>query len=142
LTSYAQRHSDDPAQRVAQQLFETGKSAYALSCAPCHQENGQGTLGLAPTLVGSRWLQDSDDSLIRIVLGGKENLGRGLIMPPWKHLDDTQVAGVITFIRREYGNQSAAVDPARVATIRTATADRQKPWTDAELDALSKTVAR
>ncbi len=142
LTSYAQRHSDDPAQRMAQQLFETGKGAYALSCAPCHQESGQGTLGLSPTLVGSRWLQENDDSLIRIVLGGKENPGRGLIMPPWKHLDDTQVAGVLTYIRREFGNQSAVVDPGRVATIRAAIADRQKPWTDAELDALNKTVAR
>lgn len=142
LTSYTQRKSDDPAQRLALQLFETGKTAYALSCAPCHQENGGGMIGLAPALVGSRFLQQSDDSLIRIILAGKENPGRGLIMPPWRHLDDTQVAGVLTYVRREFGNQAAAVDPARVATIRAATADRQKPWTDAELDALNKTAAK
>lgn len=136
LTSYTQRKSDDPAQRLALELFETGKTAYALSCAPCHLENGGGTLGLAPALVGSRFLQQSDDSLIRIVLAGKENPGRGLIMPPWRHLDDTQIAGVLTYVRREYGNQPAVVDPARVAAVRAATANRQKPWTDGELDAL------
>jgi len=142
LTSITQRKSDDPAQRLALELFETGKTAYALSCAPCHLENGGGTLGLAPALVGSRFLQQSDESLIRIVLAGKENPGRGLIMPPWRHLDDTQIAGVLTYLRREYGNQAAAVDPARVATVRAATADRQKPWTDAELDALNQTAAK
>jgi len=142
LSAYHQRHTDDPAQRAAQQLFETGRNAYALSCVPCHREAGEGTIGLAPALVGSRWLQANDDALIRIMLGGKENPGRGLIMPPWKHLDDTQVAGVLTFIRREFGNQAAMVDPANVAKIRTVTADREKAWTDAELDALMKTAKK
>jgi mono/diheme cytochrome c family protein len=142
LSTYQQRHTDDPAQRVAQQLFETGKNAYALSCVPCHREAGEGTIGLAPALVGSRWLQANDEALVRILLGGKENPGRGLIMPPWKHLDDNQVAGVLTFVRREFGNQAAMVDPANVAKIRAATAERQKAWTDAELDALSKAAKK
>lgn len=142
FSAYQLRHTDDPAQRSAQQSYEVGKTAYALSCAPCHREAGEGTIGLAPALVGSRFLQLSDEVLIRIVLGGKENPGRGLIMPPWKHLDDTQVAGVLTFVRREFGNQPAAVDPAQVAKVRAATADRQKAWTDAELEALTKTAGR
>ena len=59
LTSYEQRHSDDPVQRRAQQLFETGRTAYNLTCAPCHQESGGGLMALAPPLVGSRWLQQA-----------------------------------------------------------------------------------
>jgi mono/diheme cytochrome c family protein len=143
LTSHAQRHSDDPAQRAAQQLFEEGKTAYALSCVPCHQESGEGRIGLAPALVGSRWLQASDEMIVRILLYGKENPGRGLIMPPWRHLDDRQIAAVVTYVRREFANQPASVDPAMVKQVRAATEGRQKAWTDAELDALKvKTAAR
>jgi mono/diheme cytochrome c family protein len=137
LTSYQHRHSDDPAQRAAQQLFESGKTAYALSCAPCHQGSGEGLVGLAPALVGSPWLQASDEIVARIVLHGKENRTRGMIMPPWKHLDNQQLASILTYVRREFGNQPAAVESATVMRVRTATRDRQTPWTDAELQNLS-----
>jgi putative membrane-bound dehydrogenase-like protein len=140
LTSYQQRHSDDPAQKEAQQLYETGKVAYNLTCAACHQESGGGLVALAPPLVGSRWLQQGDDLLVRIVLHGKENPGRGLVMPPWRQLDDQQLAGILTYVRREFGNQAVAVKPAKVSEVRTATVDRQKAWTDAELDKLAPTL--
>ena len=142
LTSYTQRHSDDPTQRVAQQLFETGKTAYALSCVPCHQENGEGRLGLAPPLVGSRWLLATDEVIVRILLHGKENPGRGLIMPPWRHLDDQQIAALVTYLRREFANQAASVAPATVGQVRTATEGRQKPWTDVELEKLPPKTAQ
>jgi mono/diheme cytochrome c family protein len=141
LTSYQNRHSEDPAQRAAQQLFEAGKTAYALSCAPCHQELGEGRVGLAPALVGSRWLGASDDVLARIVLHGKENPGRGMIMPPWGHLEDAQIAAILTFVRREFGNQPAAVSAAAVTRVRASTGDRKKAWSDAELDALGQPLS-
>jgi mono/diheme cytochrome c family protein len=143
LTSWQQRHSEDPALRVAQQWFETGRIAYAQSCAPCHGEAGEGRLGLAPALAGSPWLQTSDDVIVRILLHGKENRSRGFIMPPWGHLDDQQIASILTFVRREFGNQAAAVEPGRVAEVRASSRDREKPWTDPELQALPpKTAAR
>ncbi len=137
LVSYHQKHSDDPAQQAAQQLFEAGRTAYNLTCAACHQETGDGRQGLAPGLVGSRWLQAGDEVLARIVLHGKENPGRGLVMPPWRQFDDQQLAATLTFIRREFGNQAKPVPPAVVAAVRATTASRTKPWTDAELDALA-----
>lgn len=136
LTSYEQRHSEDPAQRAAQELFEAGKTAYALSCAPCHQEQGEGRVGLAPALVGSKWLAAPDEVLLRIVLNGKENPGRGMIMPPWGHLDDRQIAAIATFVRREFGNQAVAVSAEAVAKTRAATNGRARAWTDAELEKL------
>ena len=136
LTSYQQRQSDDPALKLAQELFEAGKTAYSLTCAPCHQESGGGLVALAPPLVGSRWLQRGDEALVRIVLHGKENPGRGLVMPPWRQFEDRQLAEVLTYVRREFGNQPEAVQPATVARIRAATAERQKFWTDAELESI------
>ena len=137
LTSYQQKHSEDPVRRAAQAAYETGKTAFNLTCAPCHQESGGGLAMLAPALVGSRWLQTDDAVLARIILHGKENPGRGLVMPPWSQFDDAQVAALLTYVRREFGGQAAAVAPAKIAEVRAATTGRQKPWTDAELDALA-----
>ncbi len=75
--------------------------------------------------------------MVRIVLHGKENPGRGLLMPSLKHLDDSQIAGVLTYVRREFGNKPGMVTAAQVAEIRAATADRQKSWSDDELGRLA-----
>ena len=135
LTSYQQRHSDNPEQQAAQKLFETGRAAYNLTCAPCHQESGTGLAMLAPSLIGSPWLQRGEEALVRIVLHGKENPGRGLIMPPWQQLEDAQIASILTYVNREFGNRPAAVTPAQVGAIRAASDSRQKPWNDADLNA-------
>lgn len=129
------RQSGDPAQLQAQAWFERGRTAYALTCAPCHQEAGEGKAGLAPALVGSPWLGRDPAALIQIVLHGKENPGRAFVMPPWKQFDDAHLAAIFTFVRREFGNQRAPVAEDDVAKARAATADRQKAWTDAELKA-------
>jgi mono/diheme cytochrome c family protein len=141
LASHQQRRSDDPAQRVAQQLFETGKTAFALSCAPCHRETGEGVPGLAPSLITSPWLHAREDVLVRILLHGKENRNRGTLMPPWSHLEDQQLASILTFVRREFANQPVVVEPSAVGQTRAATSDRRKPWTDPELQALNPKTA-
>lgn len=124
----------DPAAQAAQRAYEVGKIAYNLTCAACHKDTGEGHLGLAPALVGSRWVAAGDDTLARIVLHGKETPARGFVMPPWKAFDDQQLAAILTYVRREFGNQAALVTPEKIAAVRAATADRAKPWTDAELD--------
>jgi putative membrane-bound dehydrogenase-like protein len=138
LSSYQKNTTTDPAERMAEQLYEQGKTAFTLNCAACHQENGQGLVGLAPSLVASPFVQQGELAMARIVLQGKENPGRGFVMPPLKHLDDGQIAAAITYVRREFGNQSGMVTPAKVAEIRAATAARQNPWTDPELVSLKK----
>ena len=118
-------------------LHEAGRTAYNLTCAPCHQESGGGLVGLAPALVASPWLQRSDEVLVNIILHGKENPGRGLVMPPWRQLDDTQIAAILTYARREFGNDARAVSPLRVKEVRAAGAGRERPWSDRELEALA-----
>ena len=118
-------------------LHEAGRTAYNLTCAPCHQESGGGLVGLAPALVASPWLQRSDEVLVNIVLHGKENPGRGLVMPPWRQLDDTQIAAILTYARREFGNDARAVSPTRVKEVRATGAGREHPWSDRELEGLA-----
>ncbi len=76
--------------------------------------------------------------MVRIVLNGKENPGLRMVMPSLKHLDDDQISSILTYVRREFGNQSGMVTHSRVAEIRSATADREKSWTDKELASLTE----
>ena len=58
-------------------------------------------------------------------------------MPPLGSvLTDDQIAAVLTYIRREWGQAGSPIDAASVKETRAATAGRLKPWTDAELQAL------
>jgi glucose/arabinose dehydrogenase/mono/diheme cytochrome c family protein len=122
-------------------LFEQGKTQFAALCAACHQPNGQGLAGLAPSLVYSKWVLGDDRLLARIVLNGK--VQENLVMPPWKAaLDDQQIAAVLTFVRRSWGHEEDPVTPATVATARTATASRAEPFTDADLEDAARQLRR
>jgi mono/diheme cytochrome c family protein len=58
-------------------------------------------------------------------------------MPPLGSvLTDDQIAAVLTYIRREWGQTGSPVDAALVKETRAATQGRSKPWTDAELQTL------
>jgi len=59
------------------------------------------------------------------------------VMPPWRQLDDTQIAAILTYARREFGNDARAVSALRVKEVRAAGAGRERPWSDRELEALA-----
>ena len=71
----------------------------------------------------------------RILLNGKEG-SIGLMPPIGSALSDDQIAAVLTYVRREWGNDASPVDAAVVKDVRAQTASRTRPWTDAELKAL------
>jgi len=120
-------------------LFEKGKVTFNTLCAACHQSHGFGLDGLAPPLVDSDWVLGKPDSLVRIVshgLGGPVKVsGRtwDLTMPPMPQLSDEEVAGVLTYIRREWEHTAAPVDAKFVQTIRAQDAGRTSSWTADEL---------
>lgn len=122
-----------PLSAAEQALFEKGKAQFAQVCAACHQPNGQGLPGLAPSLVNSRWVLADARIPARVVLNGKAK--ENLIMPPWKTLlNDEQLASVLTFVRRSWGHEADPVSVATVAEARNATATRDTPFTEAELE--------
>jgi mono/diheme cytochrome c family protein len=58
-------------------------------------------------------------------------------MPPiGASISDEDIAGVLTYIRREWGQTGAPVGPSAVAAVRAATSGRTRPWTNDELLAL------
>ena len=85
-----------------QERFEAGREVYKNICHACHQPDGRGREKLAPSLVGSSFALGPAEIAIRIVLQGKQG-DVGLMPPMGATLSDEQIAGVLTYIRREWG---------------------------------------
>ena len=117
--------------------FNAGAEVYKNICIACHQPDGRGQEKLAASLVGSTLALASPDVPARILLNGKEG-PIGLMPPVGSVLNDDQIAAVLTYIRREWGQAGTAVDPVVVKNTRALVAGRTKPWTNAELLAIVK----
>ncbi len=123
-----------------------GKKQYETVCITCHQATGLGQPGVFPPLAGSEWVNGSDQRLIRVVLYGLQGpikvLGvdyNGAAMPAVGkvagsgfNLSDEKVAAVLTYIRQQWGNSTAAITTEQVAAIRATDGDR-KAYTAGEL---------
>jgi mono/diheme cytochrome c family protein len=120
-----------------QASFNTGETVYKNLCQACHQADGRGQDKIAASLVGSAFGLAAPEIGARILLNGKE--GKIGLMPPLgTMLTDDQIAGALTYVRRQWGNAASAVDPAVIRQVRGLTAGRSRPWTDEELSALIK----
>ena len=115
-----------------QKRFAAGAEIYKNLCVGCHQPDGRGKEKLAPNLLESRYTTGDAGAPIRVLLAGKEG-PVGLMPPLGSALNDDQVASVLTYVRREWGNSGSPVDPDDVTEIRGMTKTRTRPWTDAEL---------
>jgi mono/diheme cytochrome c family protein/glucose/arabinose dehydrogenase len=116
-----------------QKRFAAGAEIYKNVCVGCHQPDGRGKEKMAPSLVESRYTAGPDGGAsIRVLLAGKEG-PIGLMPPLGGALKDDDIAAVLTYVRREWGNTGSPVAVDDVAEIRGLTKTRGKPWTDAEL---------
>lgn len=117
-----------------------------MTCAACHQANGAGLAVQYPPLASSEFVTGDEQRLIHIVLRGltgeievEGEMFKGE-MPGWAPaLNDAQVAAVLTYIRKSFGNTAAPITAEQVAKVRTASALRKKPYTAAELLKLKAT---
>jgi mono/diheme cytochrome c family protein/glucose/arabinose dehydrogenase len=114
-----------------QKRFTAGAEIYKNLCIACHQPTGLGLDKVAPSLVGSPLLVGNEGIPTRIILGGKE--GTTGLMPPLNVLTDDQIANVLTYVRREWGNTASPVTAESVQEIRGLTSTRKRPWTNEEL---------
>ena len=118
--------------------FNAGQDVYKNNCQACHQPDGQGQEKVAPTLVGSPLALVPAEVPARILLNGKEG-PNGLMPPVGSVLSDDQIAGVLTYIRREWGQDGSPVEPGLVKDVRALTAGRTRPWTSPELMEIART---
>ncbi len=120
-----------------QRLFDGGREIYQNICQGCHGPDGQGVGAIGAPLAGSELALAAAGIPLRIVLQGKEG-DIGLMPPIGGSLTDEQLAGALTYIRREWGNAGSPITPAMAAAARSATAGRTRPWTKEELLAEGK----
>ncbi len=118
-----------------QKRFEAGRDVYRNICQACHQPDGRGQDRVAASLLGSPLALASPDIPARIVINGKEG-PIGLMPPVGSTLNDEQIAAVLTYIRREWGNDGSPVDTGTVAKTREMVAGRTRPWKHDELMAM------
>ncbi len=117
-----------------------GKRVFATICSACHQATGLGLPGIYPPLAGSEWALGPDDRIIRIVLDGVsgaiqvKGASFNNAMPALgPQLKDEQIAGVLTYVRSEWGNNAPAVSADKVKQVRAQTGGRSGPWSPEEL---------
>ena len=121
--------------------MELGRVQFKTLCAPCHQESGLGSPGLAPPLVGSDWVTAAGPNrLIRLVQTGVagpikvKDTEWNLVMPPMgATLEDKQLAAVLYYIRNSWGNKGSKVTADDVKKIRAELGGRSEPHTAEEL---------
>jgi mono/diheme cytochrome c family protein len=126
-------------------LFFKGEEIYGRDgfCSTCHQPDGAGLFASGfPPLAGSKWVLESEDRLIKLVLNGimgpievlgKQYPGQVPMTPYRGMLNDEEIASVLTYVRNSFGNKAAPVSPAKVKEVREATKDKQGFYSPEEL---------
>ena len=108
--------ADDPTKTYSlDELRQRGEKVYAANCVACHQANGKGTPPAFPPLDGGKLTTGPKEGHIDIVLNGKP----GTAMAPFKHLNDVDIASVITYERNSWDNKTGdAIMPATIKAAR------------------------
>jgi len=126
--------------------YKLGETHYQRICLGCHQVHGNGQQYIAPPLVGSEWVLESEQRLIGIVMDGVmgpiEVLGKTYTVPEIQPMmpglrmnpdfTDEQLAAIMTYIRNAWGNGAPPISTEAVARYRESFAPRA-PWTPEEL---------
>ncbi len=109
---------------------DAGGAIYDRQCKTCHGSNGRGVPPMYPPLAGNQAIAtNSPVNAVRIVLFGgfpPSTAGnpRPFGMPPFAYaLSDQEVADVVTYMRRSWGNRAPPVTAADVARYRSVPVD-------------------
>jgi mono/diheme cytochrome c family protein len=103
-----------------------GKIIYTSICLSCHMAGGTGVPHLNPPLINTTYVLGDKAKLIKIVLNGfnedVEINGQTYsnTMTPHSDLKDQQIADVLTYVRKSFGNKASAISAVEVKKVRTA----------------------
>ncbi|HEY9195351.1 MAG TPA: cytochrome c [Mucilaginibacter sp.] len=102
-----------------------GKNIYVKHCLTCHQADGGGVPNMNPPLIKTSYVTGDNVRLIKVVLNGfSENVdidgeSYSNVMPAHDFLKDKEIADVLTYIRKNFGNKGSAVTMAQVKNVRS-----------------------
>ena len=115
-----------------QTRFNAGQQIYKNLCEGCHRADGLEQPGATPTIAGAPNVIGNPGIPIRVLLHGKEG-AIGLMPAHGETLSDNEIASVLTYVRRAWGQTASPIDSAAVQQVRAATAGRTRAWTPEEL---------
>lgn len=119
--------------------FEQGAKLY-VACVGCHGADGRGTAAQVPPLVGSPRVVGPADRLAKILLHGLEGKveSGGVVyegaMPAAPMRSDEELAAVMTYVRRGWGNTGEPVSAKMVGEAKAVAGERKVPWKVGELE--------
>lgn len=129
--------------RAEVSLYDHGKKIFSKQCIACHQATGLGVPGVYPPLVDSEWVTGHPEVVARILINGLNgpievagnnfNGNMPAFGPGGYALKDKDIAGVITYIRQEWGHAESDVTVQMIADYTAEYKGRSTPWTAAEL---------
>ncbi|SHK11781.1 putative membrane-bound dehydrogenase domain-containing protein [Rubritalea squalenifaciens DSM 18772] len=125
-------------------IMKLGKEVYHRDahCATCHQDDGKGLPQAGfPPLNGTKWVNEDPERLIKLTLKGlmgpinvKGKQWNGAMTPFGGMLeDDKEVAAVLTYVRKSFGNNASVITPEMVKKVREETKDRKQLYMADEL---------
>ncbi len=108
----AQAESKNTSDKVLtmEELMTKGEKVYKAQCLVCHQANGQGLKGAFPALAGSAVAVEKEQRLghLHRIIFGK------VLMPAFgEQLSDVDIAGVATYERNAWGNNTGDIVQAK-----------------------------
>ena len=109
------------------EAIERGRKVYNLYCLSCHGADGKGIANLNPPLINTPGVTGNKTKLVQVILKGMDTHEEinGQVytntMAPLDYLTDQQIADVLTYTRKSFGNKAAAITPAEVKAIRAKT---------------------
>lgn len=122
-------YADDAAKA---ELLEVGKKNFT-TCAACHAPDGQGLkigdLLMAPSYTGSKIVLGDPELLAQVLLKGitKTDAAYLGVMAPLEATlpTDEALAGVMSYIRNEFGNSASIITVEEAAEIRASLKDAE-----------------
>jgi len=140
--------SDNPLDNLNKKqlaFIDDGKAIYTATCMACHQPDGNGMAGLAPTLNQSEWVTGSKEQLALMVFHGISGPIKvkgedwNSVMPghgPMPQFQGEGLAQVLSYIRTAWGNKADIVSDKEIRPTLESHKDRVLPWTVDELNKL------
>ena len=134
------------------EIIQRGRALYSANCAVCHMEGGTGNpANGCPNLMGSDWVAAPGPArIIRIVSKGASGpievsgklwsggvmVAIGDALPGDEKQKSESIAAIISYIRKNFGNNASPVTPEEVLKVRDQIKTHSANFTPDELKAV------
>ncbi|MDP4249280.1 MAG: cytochrome c [Bacteroidota bacterium] len=101
-----------------------GQPVYVSKCQTCHQADGSGLPDKTPSLIKSKQITGDKRPLIELLISGHlqqpavQGKKYSQTMPAYPEMSDDEIANVLTYIRRSFGNKGSLIKPSEVKSMR------------------------